>query len=110
MMNGMVWIWLIVTAVSAFLEAATMALVSIWFAAGALTATFAAYAGASLPAQLMLFIGVSIAACVAVRPLTRRFIKPHIVPTNADRLLGAQARVTEAIDNGKPSGAVYLDR
>ena len=105
MMNGMVWIWLIVTAVSAFLEAATMALVSIWFAAGALTATFAAYAGASLPAQLMLFI----AACVAVRPLSRLFIKPHIVPTNADRLLGAQARVTEAIDNGKPSGAVYLD-
>ena len=100
MMNGMVWIWLIVTAVSAFLEAATMALVSIWFAAGALTATFAAYAGASLPAQLMLFIGVSIAACVAVRPLTRRFIKPHIVPTNADRLLGAQARVTVAIEYG----------
>lgn len=109
MMNGMVWIWLAVTAVSAFLEAATMALVSIWFAAGALAATFAAYAGASLNAQLMLFVGVSIAACVAVRPLTRRFIRPHIVPTNADRLLGAQARVTEEIDNGKPSGAVYLD-
>ena len=109
MMNGMVWFWLLVTAGSAFLEAATMALVSIWFAAGALAATFAAYAGASLTVQLMLFVGVSIAACVAVRPLTRRFIRPHIVPTNADRLLGAEARVTEDIDNSRPSGAVYLD-
>ena len=48
MMNGMVWIWLGVMAVSAFVEAATLTLVSIWFAAGALVATFAAYAGASL--------------------------------------------------------------
>ena len=109
MMNGMVWIWLGVMAVSAFVEAATLTLVSIWFAAGALVATFAAYAGASLTVQLILFVGVSIAACVAVRPLARRFVAPNVVPTNADRLLGAEARVTEEIDNAAPSGAVYVD-
>lgn len=108
-MNGMVWIWLGVMAVSAFVEAATLTLVSIWFAAGALAATFAAYAGASLTVQLILFVGVSIAACVAVRPLARRFVAPNVVPTNADRLLGAEARVTEEIDNAAPSGAVYVD-
>lgn len=108
-MNGMVWIWLGVMAVSAFVEAATLTLVSIWFAAGALVATFAAYAGASLTVQLILFVGVSIAACVAVRPLARRFVVPNVVPTNADRLLGAEARVTEEIDNAAPSGAVYVD-
>ncbi len=108
-MNGMVWIWLGVMAVSAFVEAATLTLVSIWFAAGALVATFAAYAGASLTVQLILFVGVSIAACVAVRPLARRFVAPNVVPTNADRLLGAEARVTEEIDNAAPSGAVYVD-
>ena len=109
MMNGMVWTWLGVMAVSAFVEAATLTLVSIWFAAGALAATFAAYAGASLTVQLILFVGVSIAACVAVRPLARRFGAPNVVPTNADRLLGAEARVTEEIDNAAPSGAVYVD-
>ena len=108
-MNGMVWTWLGVMAVSAFVEAATLTLVSIWFAAGALAATFAAYAGASLTVQLILFVGVSIAACVAVRPLARRFVAPNVVPTNADRLLGAEARVTEEIDNAAPSGAVYVD-
>ena len=108
-MNGMVWTWLGVMAVSAFVEAATLTLVSIWFAAGALAATFAAYAGASLTVQLILVVGVSIAACVAVRPLARRFVAPNVVPTNADRLLGAEARVTEEIDNAAPSGAVYVD-
>ena len=54
MMNVMVWVWLGVMALSAFVEAATLALVSVWFAAGALIATFAAYAGASLTVQLML--------------------------------------------------------
>lgn len=109
MMNGMVWVWLGVTALSAFVEAATWTLVSIWFAAGALCATFAAYAGASLRLQLLIFVGVSIAACLAVRPLARRLIAPHVVPTNADRLLGAQARVTEQIDNSAAAGAVYVD-
>lgn len=109
MMNVMVWAWLGVMALSAFVEAATLALVSVWFAAGALVATFAAYAGATLTVQLILFVGVSIAACIAVRPLARRFVAPNVVPTNADRLLGAEARVTEEIDNAVPSGAVYAD-
>lgn len=109
MMNVMAWVWLGVMALSAFVEAATLTLVSVWFAAGALIATFAAYAGASLTVQLILFVGVSIAACVAVRPLARRFVAPNVVPTNADRLLGAEARVTEEIDNAAPSGAVYAD-
>ena len=109
MLDCMVWVWLGVVAFSAFLEASTMALVSIWFAAGALAATFAAYAGATLTAQLMLFVGVAIVCCLAVRPLARRFIAPRIVPTNADRLLGWEARVTEDIDNSVPSGAVYVD-
>ena len=54
MMSGMVWLWLAVTALSVFVEAATWVLVSVWFAAGALCATFAAYAGASLTVQLLL--------------------------------------------------------
>ena len=33
----------------------------------------------------------------------------NIVPTNADAVLGREARVTEAIDNTVPSGAVYVD-
>ncbi len=105
----MVWIWLGVVALSVFVEAATLTLVSIWFAAGALCATFAAYAGVSQTVQLLIFVAVSIAACAAVRPLAQRYVAPNVVPTNADRLLGCEARVTEDIDNEGPTGAVYVD-
>ena len=74
-----------------------------------LCATFAAYAGVSLTVQLLIFVAVSIAACAAVRPLAQRYVAPNVVPTNADRLLGCEARVTEDIDNEGPTGAVYVD-
>lgn len=107
--ENMVWVWVIVMALAAFVEAATPVLVSIWFSVGALVAMLAAYFGASLTVQLLLFVFVSIAALVGARPLAKRFVDPHIVPTNADRLLGAKAQVTEEIDNEHASGAVYID-
>ena len=109
MINSMVWVWLGVTALAAFLEMATMTLVSVWCAVGALVCVFAAYFGASLQVQLLLFVGISILTAAVVRPLAKKYADPHKVPTNADRLLGMEARVTEDIDNSRPSGAVYVD-
>ena len=105
----MVWVWVAVMALAAFVEAATPMLVSIWFSVGALAAMLAAYSGASVTTQLLLFVFISIAALVGLRPLARHFIDPHIVPTNADRLLGSEAQVTETIDNEGATGAVYID-
>ena len=70
---------------------------------------FAAYFGVSFPIQLLLFIVLSIAGASLVRPLAKQYIDPYKVATNADRLLGMEARVTEDIDNSRPSGAVYVD-
>lgn len=108
-LEHMVWVWVAVMALAAFVEAATPMLVSIWFSVGALVAMLAAYFGASITVQLLLFVFVSIAALVGLRPLAKRFIDPHIVPTNADRLLGGEAQVTETIDNERSAGAVYID-
>lgn len=109
MTHYMIWIWLAVTALAAFLEMATMALVSVWCAVGALVAVFAAYFGASLQAQLLLFVGVSIAVAAVARPLAKKYADPHKVPTNADRLLGMEGLVTETVNNGHSTGAVYAD-
>lgn len=109
MMNMMVWVWLAVMAAAVFLEMSTMALVSVWCAVGALVSVFAAYFGAPLAAQLLLFIGVSIVTAAVVRPLAKKYADPYKVPTNADRLVGMEARVTETINNGYPTGAVYAD-
>lgn len=109
MVNGMVWIWLAVMALAVFVEMATMALVSVWCAVGALAAVFAAYFNAPLAAQLLLFIGVSIVTAAVVRPLAKKYADPYKVPTNADRLVGMEGRVTETVNNGYPTGAVYVD-
>lgn len=108
-MNGMVWIWLGVMALAVFVEMATMSLVSVWCAVGALVTVFAAYAGAPVQAQLLLFIIVSIVTAAVVRPLAKKYADPHKIATNADRLIGMDARVTEDIDNEKSAGAVYVD-
>ena len=52
---------------------------------------------------------VSIAALIATRPLVSRMARKDTVATNADRVLGQLARVTEDIDNTVPTGAVYID-
>lgn len=109
MMTEMVWLWLGVMVLAVVVEMSTMSLVSVWCALGALVSVFAAYFGAQWTTQLLLFVGVSIVAAAVVRPLAKRYADPHKVPTNADRLLGMEARVTEDIDNVRPSGTVYVD-
>ncbi len=105
----MVWLWLGVVALAVVVEMSTLALVSVWCAAGALVCVFAAWFGASLQAQLLLFVGVSIIAAAVVRPLAKKYADPHRVPTNADRLLGMAGQVTETINNAHSTGAVYID-
>ena len=90
-------------------EAATAGLVSIWFVAGALVALVAAFVDASLIIQVILFLTVSAAALAMTRPLLKKITASNATPTNADRVLGEVAKVTETIDNENSTGAVYAD-
>ena len=90
-------------------EIATTALVSIWFTIGAVGALIAAAAGVSPLAQLLIFLLLSIISLLLIRPLTRRLVGTRVIPTNTDRLLGMEAKVTEGIDNDNAAGAVYVD-
>ena len=108
-MNNMIWVWLGAIVVFGVVEALTAGLVSIWFVVGSVVALICAVLGASLPVQLVVFAVVSAVALAATRPLVKRFVQPGAVPTNADRVLGVTAKVTENIDNENSSGAVYVD-
>ena len=90
-------------------EAATVGLVSIWFAAGALAALIASLLGGPLWLQIVLFIAVSVAALLLTRPLARKYVNTKVQATNADRILGHTAVVTERIDNVAATGAVQAD-
>ena len=92
---NMLWLWGGVAVVTLVAEIATTALVSIWFTIGAVGALIAAAAGVSPLAQLLIFLLLSIVSLLLIRPLTRRLVGTRVIPTNADRLLGMEAKVTE---------------
>ncbi len=101
-------LWFILLVIFGIIEAATVGLTSIWFAAGALVAMISAFFQAPIWLQIALFLGVSLIALGLVRPIVRKFILPGYTPTNADRILGKDAVVTEAIDNLSGKGLVSV--
>ena len=102
--------WLIAFVVLLGIEAATMALTTIWFAGGALAAFAAALAGTAVEVQLVVFVVVSFILLLFTRPLAARLLRGggDKAKTNVDSLIGRSAKVTEAIDNELGKGAAVV--
>ena len=90
--------WLIAIVVFIAAEAATVALVSVWFIGGAVCALIAAILGAGLGVQLAVFLVVSAALLAFACPAARKKWAKKPERMNADRLVGETATVTEPID------------
>ena len=101
-------LWLVAFVVFLLVEAGTITLVSIWFAAGALAALITSWLGGEIWLQVVLFLAVSCAALACLRPLIRKFVAPKITPTNADSLIGTVAILSADVDNLKGEGTVVL--
>ena len=102
-------IWLGLFAVFLIAETLTVSLVSMWFAAGSLVAMFAAMLGAPIWLQITLFFVVSAALLACLRPIVRKYVKPRVVATNVDSIIGSQGYVTVAVDNLSSAGQVKLN-
>lgn len=108
-MIGIEYVWLVLLVLFLVAEAACpIHLVSIWFAVGALVALIAAALHAAVWVQILLFFVVSAALLLAFLPLAKKFLKPKIVATNVDSVIGAAGRVTAAINNEDACGQVKL--
>ena len=101
-------IWAVLVVVFLVLEAGTVALVSIWFAAGSLAAFLAVCFGASLPVQGILFLAVSVLLLIFTRPICRRIFSFGIKDTN-NQEIGRIAVVIQEVDPVKNTGRVRLD-
>ncbi len=101
-------LWIAVILVTVALEAATLTLSSIWFSVGGIAALIAASLGFGFGSQLVVFVLFSAALLVLVRPFCRRFLRPRGAATNADRVIGQTAVVTEEIRNVDAVGAVRV--
>lgn len=105
----MIIVWIAVIAAAMLVEAATFALVSIWFMFGGIAALIAAAAGASVVVQLIFFCVVSAILLIFTRPAIKKLFPNKFTPTNSERIIGKTATVIEEIDTAHGKGRVKLD-
>ena len=101
-------LWFLMMVAFLVAESASVALVSLWFAFGALAALIASLLNAQLWVQVALFLAVSGALLALLRPLVRKYFNPRIVKTNVDSIIGSVGKVIQTIDNLVPAGQVKL--
>lgn len=98
----MILIWFGVILLAGIIEASTMDLTSIWFAAGALIALIIAiFWGELIILQAVVFLVISLLLLLGLRPIFREYIRKNEIKTNADRLIGKIATCTKPIVDGE---------
>lgn len=107
-MNWTAIFWFALLVVFLLAEAATVTMISLWFAAGALAAMVVCLLGGGIWLQAGAFFVVAAITLTALRPMARKYFTPKLVKTNMDAVLGTQGFVTIAIDNVKAQGQVKL--
>ncbi|MBQ2615039.1 MAG: NfeD family protein [Clostridia bacterium] len=107
-MTGAIIVWLVIAVAFGVLESVTVALVSVWMAAGAILAAIAAAFEVSLLGQILVFLLSSAILLLLTAPLSRKFRNQEKTSTNADRLLGQEGVVLTAIDSVENKGSVKV--
>ena len=102
------FIWLGVMVLFLIVEAATVTMVSLWFAGGALAALVVALLDGSWLLQIIAFLVVSAGLLALLRPLARKHFTPKLVKTNVDSVIGTEGYVTADIDNVAATGKCKL--
>lgn len=103
------WIvWLGLMIVMVIVECMGPALVSIWFAAGALVSLMLSLLslipGVTVPwwVQVIVFVVVSTITLVALRPISKRYFKANTINSNVDSLVGQRGLLMEDIKPFEP--------
>ena len=102
-------IWFCLMLVFLIVEAACpIHLVSIWFAAGSLTAMVVSFLGGPLWLQIAVFLVVSCLLLALLWPFIKKFLRPKLEKTNVDAVIGTKGVVTVTIDNTAAAGQIKL--
>ncbi len=106
-MKELTLFWLVSMIILFVIEAATVNLVTLWFAFGALAALITSMLGGQLWLQIVVFLVVTVATLFPTRKLAKKYFgKGSHQPTNADAVIGKDCVVLEEIDNLNSTGAV----
>ena len=108
-MDWMTLVWFGLLVFFLLLEGSTAAMVSVWFAGGALAAMIATVFTDALWLQITVFFVVSAVLLALLRPLARKLAQIKKTATNVDGVIGKTGVVLEDIYNLAPAGQVKLD-
>ena len=112
-MEQYMWIvWLAIFVVAIIIEATTTELVSIFFCFGSIVALIISFIpGASWWVQLIVFIVVSGASLLGLRPLVHKYFNKEKRNTNVDELIGKKITILDLnkdnIYEAKVNGLVW---
>ncbi len=106
-MNNILWI--IAAVVFSLIEIFTFNMVTIWFVIGSVCALITSLLGFSTLVQIWVFTIASIFFLFVTKPLVAKKISVKKTSTNADRIIGMKATVTENITNDKFAGKVKVN-
>ena len=107
-MSSFSTVWLVLMVMFLIAEAATVTMVSLWFAGGCLAALIVALVGGSWNLQALTALVVSLALLACLRPIAQKHFTPKLIKTNVDAIIGSQGYVTVDIDNMSATGTVKL--
>ena len=107
-MEYMAIVWFALLVAFLIMESASVSLVSLWFAVGALVALVLSLLQVDLWIQITVFLAVSVLLLACLRSVVKKYLKPRIVKTNVDSVIGSTGLVTQTIDNVKAEGQVKL--
>ena len=106
--NYMWIIWLVLFVAMLIVEASGPALVSIWFSFGAIVALILSFIpGVEWWIEVIVFVVISVATLLALRPVLRKYIKRNKYNTNIDSFTGKRGSVIEDMTYLRP-GAVKI--
>ena len=106
--NAAAIVWLVLAIAFFIAEALSTTLISIWFAIGAILAMIAAVFGGAVWLQILIFIAAAGVLVLATKPLSEKLVNKKAERTNADRVIGEKAIVTQTINNQASQGQVRV--
>ena len=93
--------WSVVIAAALLAEFLIYNLVSAWFAVGGMAALISAPCHLFWPYQILIFVVVSFACLLCLRPFLKKFIHTKTIPTNLDANIGRQFQLLKPVQWGR---------
>ncbi len=103
------WGWVVLAVFFFLVEIFTAGFVLLCFGIGALGAALAAFLGAGVAWQLVVFIAATIAAVVLARPFADRISRPGVQQIAGDRMIGKWGVVLQTVDPMEGTGMVRVE-